>query len=307
MRIKFWGVRGSIATPGASTVKYGGNTACTELHLDDENRNIHDGRVHLLILDAGTGIRNLGNDLMEHNQKISAHIFITHPHWDHIQGFPFFKPAFVEGNDLTILGPEARGIKLSELIAEQMNKIYFPVRLSELKAKINFLPLKEDCTEVQGAEVKSFYVNHPGFTLGYKITHNNKALVYISDNEPFSVEASEHFANGEPEVLGLFRQYHGDPNNRVVDFIRGADVLIHDTTYTPEQYAEHVGWGHSHYLYTLRLATRAGVKNLFLFHYDPSLSDHDVDDMVARSNAEMKKSGYSFRLFASKEGMEFEF
>jgi phosphoribosyl 1,2-cyclic phosphodiesterase len=298
MRIKFWGVRGSIATPGESTVRYGGNTACVELHFDDQS---------LIILDAGTGIRNLGNELMERGERVSAHILITHPHWDHIQGFPFFRPAFMAGNELTIIGPEARGVSLSQLIAEQMNKIYFPVNLSELEAKIDFIPMKEDTINLKGGKIQSFYVNHPGFTIGYRITSNRKSIAYISDNEPFSEETSHLFSNGEPEVLKLFREYKGDPNDRILDFIEGVDVLVHDTTYTPEQYRDHVGWGHSHYLHTLGLAAKAGVKNLFLFHYDPSLTDKDVDIMVTRSREEMKRLNYNFDLCAAREGLEFKF
>ncbi len=298
MRIKFWGVRGSIATPGESTVKYGGNTACSELHLDDES---------LIILDAGTGIRNLGNELIRHNKKVRAHILITHPHWDHIQGFPFFRPAFVSGNELTIVGPEARGVKLAKLIAEQMNKIYFPVNLSELEAKIDFIPMKEDTIKVHGATVQSFYVNHPGFTIGYRITYNGKSLAYISDNEPFSEETAHLFTNAEAEVMKLFKDYDGGPNNRVLDFIRGVDVLIHDTTYTPEQYRTHIGWGHSHYKHTLGLAGAADVKTLFLFHYDPSLTDKDLDDVVTKCHQEMKRADYSFELHAAREGLQFKF
>lgn len=298
MKVRFWGVRGSIATPGKSTVYYGGNTACTELHLDNGN---------MIILDAGTGIRNLGNKLAESKKKLRAYILITHPHWDHIQGFPFFKPAFSEGNEITIIGPEARGVPLSKLIAEQMNKIYFPVKLSELQAQINFMPVKEDTVRVFDAKVQSFFVNHPGFTLGYRITFNNKSLVYISDSEPYSRETAPFFTNGEPDVMRLFENYNGDPNNRVIDFIRGADVLIHDSTYTPEQYSDHIGWGHSHFLYTLRVAAEAGVKKLCLFHYDPLLDDAAVDDMVKRCRKDMKKMKYSFELVAAREGEEFRF
>ena len=298
MKVKFWGVRGSIATPGESTVRYGGNTACTEVHLDDGN---------LIILDAGTGIRDLGNKLANGNRRLKAYILITHPHWDHIQGFPFFKPAFSEGNEITIIGPEARGVTLAKLIAEQMNKIYFPVKLSELQAQINFVPVKEDTVKVFDAEVKSFFVNHPGFTLGYRINFNNKSLVYISDSEPYSRETSQLFTNGEPEVLKLFENYKGDPNHRVIDFIRKADVLIHDSTYTPEQYSEHIGWGHSHYLYTLRVAAEAEVKKLCLFHYDPILDDDTIDGLVRKCRKEMKKMKYSFELCAAKEGEEFRF
>lgn len=298
MKIKFWGVRGSIATPGKSTVYYGGNTACTEVYLDDGN---------LIILDAGTGIRDLGNKLADSGKKIRAYILITHPHWDHIQGFPFFKPAFSEGNEITIVGPEARGVVLSRLIAEQMNKIYFPVKLSELQAQINFIPVKEDTVKVFDARVQSFYVNHPGITLGYRITFENKSLVYISDSEPYSRENAQFFTNGEPDITKLFENYDGDPNQRVIDFIRGADVLIHDSTYTPEQYSEHIGWGHSHFLYTLRVAAEAGVKKLCLFHYDPLLDDNSVDDMVKRCRKDMRNMKYSFELSAAREGEEFKF
>ena len=298
MRVKFWGVRGSIATPGESTIRYGGNTACTEVHLDDGN---------LIILDAGTGIRNLGNKLADANTRVRAYILVTHPHWDHIQGFPFFKPAFVEGNEITIVGPEARGVTLAKLIAEQMNKVYFPVKLSELQAQINFIPVKEGSIKIFDAQLESFFVNHPGFTLGYRITFNRKSLVYISDNEPYTRETAQFFANGEPDVLKLFEDYKGDPNKRVIDFIKGADVLIHDSTYTPEQYSEHIGWGHSHYLYTLRVAAEAGVKKVCLFHYDPILDDAAVDEVVKKCKKEMKKMKYTFELCAAKEGEEFKF
>ncbi len=292
MRVKFWGVRGSIATPGESTVRYGGNTACTEVHLDDGN---------LIILDAGTGIRNLGNRLADANKRVRAYILITHPHWDHIQGFPFFKPAFVEGNEITIVGPEARGVTLAKLIAEQMNKVYFPVKLSELQAQI------KSSIKVFDEQVETFFVNHPGFTLGYRINFNRKSLVYISDNEPYTRETAQFFANGEPDVMKLFEDYNGEPNNRVIDFIKGADVLIHDSTYTPEQYSEHIGWGHSHYLYTLRVAAEAGVKKVCLFHYDPILDDDAVDEVVKKCKKEMKKMKYTFELCAAKEGEEFKF
>jgi len=298
MKVKFWGVRGSIATPGKSTMKYGGNTSCTEVHLDDGN---------LIILDAGTGIRNLGNKLLASGKKVRAYIMITHPHWDHIQGFPFFRPAFLTGNELTIVGPEADSVKLDEIISEQMNKIYFPIKLSELEAEIKFVPLGEDKIKVFGADVETIYVNHPGFTIGYKINYKNKSLAYISDNEPYSHEMAHYFTNNELKVLRLFENYPGDPNRRIVDFIKGADVLIHDSTYTPEQYEDHIGWGHSHYGFTMKVAAEANVKKLFLFHFDPSLDDKMVDSIIVKCKKEMKKKNYSFEIFAAREGMEIRF
>ncbi len=298
MRLKFWGVRGSIATPGGCTARYGGNTSCVELHLDNGE---------LIILDAGTGIRNLGELLAGTGGKLKASILITHPHVDHIQGFPFFRPAFIEGNELTIGGPEAAGIPLVKLISDQMNKVYFPVKLSELKAKIDFMPLKEGCVKLSGAEVKAILVNHPGFTLGYRITASNKSLVYISDNEPYAKESVRFFTNHEREVLDTLKASQVDPNDRIVEFAREADVLIHDSTYTPELYRERVGWGHSHYLFPLQIAAKANVKNLFLYHYDPSLTDTAIDDMLAKSKMEMENAHYSFQLHAASEGLEFQF
>lgn len=297
MRLKFWGVRGSIPTPGGQTARYGGNTSCVELRLEKGG---------LIILDAGTGIRNLGESLAESGQPLKASILITHPHGDHIQGFPFFRPAFIEGNELIIAGPEAADIPLIKLISGQMNKVYFPVKLSELKAEITFIPLREGCVRLSDAVVKAILVNHPGFTLGYRITADNRSLVYISDNEPYATESVPFFTNHEQEVLEMLRTSERDPNDRIVEFARGADVLIHDSTFTPELYRERVGWGHSHYLFALQIAAKARVKNLFLYHYDPSLTDAAIDDVMVRSRAEMERQRYSFRLHAAREGVEFQ-
>ncbi len=298
MRVKFWGVRGSIATPGQLTARYGGNTSCVELNLDNNG---------LIILDAGTGIRNLGEDLSERGARIQAFILITHPHWDHIHGLPFFRPAFFEGNEFTIAGPEEDGVPLDEIISQQMNKIHFPVRFSELKAKMRFLPLKQGSIEAFGAEVRAILVNHPGFTLGYRINQNGKSLVYISDNEPYSAQSVPFFDHHEKEVLRLYEDYGLYPNERIVDFARDADVLIHDSAYSPELYEKHIGWGHSDFMFPLQIAAEANVKDLFLFHYDPSFSDAAITGIVERCRGEMKRAHYSFRLHAAAEGLELQF
>jgi phosphoribosyl 1,2-cyclic phosphodiesterase len=270
MKLKIWGCRGSIPTPGKDTVRYGGNTPCVELKLDDNN---------LIILDSGTGIRNLGNYLMRKGESIRAYIMITHPHWDHIQGFPFFKPIFISGNEFTIVGSGARTKTLEQIVADQMDRVYFPVRLSELKASIKFLQVGEEEFKIYDATVQTIYVNHPGFTLGYRITFNNKSIVYISDNEPFDREITPYLFNWEKEVIERFDSVPGDPNQRIFDFVRGADLLIHDTTYTPEEYIEKVGWGHSHYLFTLRVAHEGQVKRLLLFHHDHMHTDNMIDEI----------------------------
>jgi|YelNatPaOPRAMG01_1025707.scaffolds.fasta_scaffold00013_31 phosphoribosyl 1,2-cyclic phosphodiesterase len=295
MKIKFWGVRGSIATPGKSTVKYGGNTACVELELDDGT---------LIILDAGTGIRNLGEYLTSKGGKVDAFLLISHPHCDHIQGFPFFRPAFVNGNTITILGPDGREIPLQKLVADQMNRVYFPLRLAELGAKIRFMPVKEGKTEIGSASVESIIVNHPGLTLGYRITAGEKSIVYISDNEPFYVDKLSCYTNYEKEVLDLFLQYNGEPNQRVIQFVSGADVLIHDSTYTPEQYAGHIGWGHSDYLFAVDLAGRGRVRRLFLYHFDPSNDDDSVDSSLQKARQFAAQNGYTLEVSAAIEGYE---
>ena len=295
MKLKFWGVRGSIPTPGKHTVRYGGNTPCLELRLDDDS---------LVIFDAGTGIRNFGDDLINKGESVNGYLLISHPHWDHIQGFPFFKPAFISGNELTIYGTERPEKSLSEIISEQMNRIYFPVQLHELKAKLNFRPIQEEGEiKIRDCVVKTLYVNHPGFTIGYRLEYNGKTLVYISDNEPYDREVAASLSNFEPAVKAKFESKKGDPNQRVFDFCEGADVLLHDATYTPEEYIDRVGWGHSHYLFTLRVAAEANVKRLYLFHHEPNHSDDKVDDILKKCKKEVKTRGYRFECEAAAENM----
>ncbi|MBI2619911.1 MAG: MBL fold metallo-hydrolase [Ignavibacteriales bacterium] len=297
MNVKFWGVRGSIPTPGKHTVRYGGNTPCVEVRLDQEE---------LIILDAGTGIRNLGDQLINNGESLKAYLLVTHPHWDHIQGFPFFKPAFISGNELTIVGTERKDKLLSEIIAEQMNRIYFPVQLQDLQAKIRFIPVKEEQEiEVFDARVRIIYVNHPGFTVGYRIEYKGKSLVYISDNEPFDRSVAPSLMNVEAVVKEKYSGAGGDPNQRVYDFCQDTDVLIHDTTYTPEEYIDRVGWGHSHYLFTVRIAAEANVKKLYLFHHDQNHSDDKVDDILRKCKKEVKSRGYKFQCEAAIENADF--
>jgi phosphoribosyl 1,2-cyclic phosphodiesterase len=294
MKLTFWGVRGSIPTPGKHTVRYGGNTPCLELRLDDDK---------LIIFDAGTGIRSFGDYLINIGESVKAHIFISHPHWDHIQGFPFFKPAFIPGNELTIIGTDRAEKPLDQIISEQMNRIYFPVQLHDLKAKIKFIPIKEEGEiQVHDALVKMIYVNHPGFSLGYRLEYKGKSLIYISDNEPFDRASAGLMNNFEPTIKEIFmRDGGGDPNQRIFDFCRGADVLIHDTTYTPEEYIDRIGWGHSDYLFSLRLAAEANVKRLYIFHHDQNHSDDKVDDILKKCKKEIRSRGYKFECEAAIE------
>ncbi|MHB1048892.1 MAG: MBL fold metallo-hydrolase [Bacteroidota bacterium] len=295
MKLKFWGVRGSIPTPGKSTVKYGGNTPSLELRLDNDQ---------LIIFDAGTGIRNLGDYLIAKGESLNTSILITHPHWDHIQGFPFFKPAFISGNEITVYGTDREEIDLQHIIADQMKRIYFPVQLNELKAKIHFRSIGEEEFEVHGAKVRTMYVNHPGFTVGYRLEYKGKTIVYISDNEPFDHEAATQLSNFEPLVMKKFSAVKGDANTRITDFAKDADLFIHDATYTPEEYVDKVGWGHSHYLFTLTLADKARVKQCVLFHHEPNRTDDEIDRILEKCRNEIKNRKYGFQCSAAYEGLE---
>jgi len=183
-----------------------------------------------------------------------------------------------------------------------MNRIYFPVQLHDLKAKIKFVPIREEGEmNVFESHVKVMYVNHPGFTVGYRLQYKDKILVYISDNEPFDRAASASLTNFEAIVKEKFNTNNGDPNQRVFDFCQDADVLIHDATYTPEEYIDRVGWGHSHYLFTLRVAAEANVKRLYLFHHDQNHSDEKVDDILKKCKKELISRGYKFECEAAIE------
>ena len=258
----------------------------------------------LIILDAGTGIRNLGEHLCQAGGKIKAYLLISHPHWDHIQGFPFFRPAFVAGNEFTIVGGENEHVSLKKMLTDQMNKIYFPLQMADLEAKLNFQRAEEGIFDVFGATVHAMYVNHPFFALAYKIMHGGKTLVYISDNEPFDRKRAHHFHNVDKDIVAKYEQSTGDPNQRLFDFVRGADLLIHDATYTPEEYLERQGWGHSPYTFTLSVAAHGGVKRLALFHHDPSHSDADVDTIYEKCKTEIHAKKYTFECFPAREGME---
>jgi phosphoribosyl 1,2-cyclic phosphodiesterase len=295
MKLRFWGTRGSIPTPGKSTVRYGGNTPCVEVRLR-ENK--------LVIFDAGTGIRGLGDALMENRERVKAYIIISHPHWDHIQGLPYFRPAFVAGTELTIVGPQTDNVTLRRIFADQMDTVYFPVQLSELKAKITFRPIKEGTIRVHDAKLTSCYVNHPASAFGYRLEADGKTLVYISDNEPFDPEVAASVRNVDKAVVKRFAKRKGEPNKRIFDFARGADLLIHDATYTPEEYVNRVGWGHSHYRFALEVAEKAEVKRLVLFHHDQTHGDRQIDAIVRECRREIKRLDLRLECLAAAEGME---
>jgi len=285
LRVRFWGTRGSIPTPGASTVRYGGNTPCTEVRTDDG---------WLVILDAGTGIRELGRDLLHRSNgaPIKGDIFLTHAHWDHIQGIPFFAPIFGRGNHFTIWGSQSMERSVDKVVRDQMSPVVFPVTFEELDASIDFRDLAEGTrTEGTGYEVTSFAVQHPGGALGYRFSEpggKGGALVYVSDNE-----------------LATHPRYGSAPDWRkqMVDFVRGARVLIHDSTYTTEEYDHHRGWGHSTFEDSVELGLEAGVGTLVLFHHEPRRTDEQLDACLAECRALVKARGGALQVVAAAEGL----
>ena len=282
--IRFWGTRGSIATPGPATNKYGGNTACTEVRCGEQ----------LLILDAGTGIRGLGLALLREFQQIpiKGHIFVGHTHWDHIQGFPFFAPAFNSENEFTIYSLHGAEKPLHKIFRGQMDSDYFPVRLSEMKAKLNFSELE---SEVQLAEIRvSFtFLNHPGLAVGFRISFAGRSLVYISDHETFERLSPQ---GPHPNPLDV----------EIARFAENADLLICDAQYSEEEYAQKKGWGHSTFLDALLLAAQAKVKRLAIFHHDRSHDDAFLDRIQEFCQKKIADRNDSFSCFVAQEGTSIE-
>ena len=279
MQIKFWGVRGSIPCPGAKTVKYGGNTPCIEVYFPDINR--------LIIIDAGSGLRELGNDLMTRGQPVEAHLFLTHTHWDHIMGFPFFVPAYLPGTHIRMYGPATyEDETLEQIVGGQMTYRYFPIREAELAANIQYFSLKEETIELgDGIVVKTKYLNHPVLCLGYRIEYQDKVFCTAYDTEVFRnifiTDPEHHDYNEEMAMEG--EQVAIEQNNMIEQFYQGADLLVHDSQYTQEEYEQtYIGWGHSHVEYVCAAAQRNQVKQLALFHHDPLRTDQQLDEMTEK-------------------------
>ena len=294
MQVRFWGTRGSIATPGPRTVRYGGNTSCVEARTQNQT---------LLVLDAGTGLKALGDALMAEGPAAArrGHILIGHTHWDHIQGFPFFPPLFVSGNEWDVYAPRGFGASLKETLAGQMQYTYFPVSLDALGATIRYHDLVEGSFTIDDVRVTTCYLNHPALTLGYRLEADGVAVVYATDHECHSRSA----ALGEPSPGRVLPATHpGDRRHR--EFIAGADLLIHDTQYTAAEYPSRVGWGHSTLEYVTDLAVAGGVKQLALFHHDPHRDDAAEDAMVVAGRQRVLAARGVVEVFAAAEGQVVE-
>ncbi len=293
IQIKFWGVRGSIPTPGPRTLRYGGNTPCIEVRFPGQP---------LVILDAGSGIRELGKELLQQHDPVTGYIFISHFHWDHIQGLPFFKPAFKEGNSFTIFGCDEPHMPLNEIISMQMKPTFFPLAIEDMKADVTFHPIREETLNLNGLVVSTKFLNHPGYALGYRFEYRGKSFVYISDNEPYQGFQNSVSSISPRSVEEEFETLVEDKDSAVVEFIKDTDLLIHDTQFFPEEYEEKVTWGHSPYNYTVDLAVRGRVRQLMLFHHDPDHSDETIDRILELSREYLKQKGYAIPCYAAQEG-----
>jgi len=248
IRLKFWGVRGSTPTPQLENLSYGGNTSCLELRLPD-NQSI--------IFDAGSGLRNLGATLLKeaNGAQLDLKVFLTHFHWDHIQGIPFFAPLFREGNRVTFHS-HCSG-SLEEVLEGQMARPYFPIDLASVAAKREFVDFGAESIRFDGVTIRPFPLNHPQGAVGYRIEAGDSIIVYATDLE-----------HGHPKLDTVLR-----------DYAAGADLLIYDAQYTPEEYVKYRGWGHSTWPEAARVAREAGARQLLLFHHDPSHNDAFLDSI----------------------------
>lgn len=270
VKVKYYGVRGSIPAPDPGTVKYGGNTLCVAIWNAD----------NLVILDGGTGLRVLGDELMSTpfgRGRGQATFLFSHFHWDHIQGFPFFVPAYIPGNSFELYGPSIAGVSLEDTLRQQQEYQNFPVSIAEMPSTLVFTNLKRgQILDINGMEITNRRLNHPAGVFAYRISSQGKSIVYATD--------TEHYSAPDPTLLELADH---------------SDVLIYDAAYTPEQYKDHVGWGHSTYEEGIKIAKAANVEELHLFHFDASLSDDIIDDIVKKARKDFPNT------FAAREGWEF--
>ena len=270
MHIKFWGVRGSTPAPQPENMRYGGNTSCVEVRVGDD----------LYIFDCGTGFRVLGQALRHefNGRPVSAHVFVSHFHWDHIQGLPFFGPLYDNPENRFQFHCSSRTRSLKRVLEEQMAAPYFPVGLTEMQAHQNFYDLEEGRIQLGEVSLQTMWLNHPQGCMGFRLETKEGVIVYATDNEP----GDAHF----------------DKNVRKL--AAGADVLIYDAQYLPEEYERKRGWGHSHWREAINVVTESGAKDLVLFHHDPDHDDACLDKVVKEAR------NYYPRLRAAAEGMQIE-
>ncbi len=279
--VSYWGVHGTLPVPGPKTLRYGGNTPCVTVEVGGEP---------LCIFDCGSGIKRLSDHLMASKaQRVTARIFISHPHWDHINTIPFFAPLYARGNQIEIHGPYQGDLTIERVVSAQMESVYFPVTIREFGAHIVFRDLREESLNYGPMRIDTMLLSHPGYCLGYRVTSHGRKVCYITDNEIYLPGDSRR----DEKYL-----------ERLTNFIAGADVLITDTTYRDHEYPSKVDWGHSCVSQVAELAARAEVKRLHLFHHDPDQSDADIDAKLREARAALDKRGAAVACDAPAEGSD---
>jgi phosphoribosyl 1,2-cyclic phosphodiesterase len=267
MNVKIWGSRGSVPAPGPETARYGGNTSCVQITLDD-------GRV--LVLDAGTGIRGLGMALVASREAVRVEILLTHLHLDHIQGLMFFAPCFSPDSEVVIWGPASPEASLEDRIARYISAPLTPIEVRELPCGVSFRDCPTTEWEIGSARLHAATVTHRGPTLGYRVSEHGRSVCYIPDHE---LGLGGPLAELEPDWISGF------------DLAQGASLLLHDCQYTDAEYAEHLGWGHSSVSDALTFASRTGVENTMLFHHDPLHTDAMLDEMLVAARGRWRELG----------------
>ncbi|MGC8766548.1 MAG: MBL fold metallo-hydrolase [Brevinematia bacterium] len=295
MVIKFWGVRGSIPVPGVNTAVYGGNTSCIEIRVED----------NVFIIDAGSGIRSLGNDLKKRNKHFEVNLFLTHTHWDHIQGLPFFSPIFDYRYKINIHGPSMLG-KLRNMVSGQMGYIYFPVKIDDLASYLEFRELNSETFKINDVKISTIYIYHPTACLGYSFEYQGKKIVTLFDFES-EIKKSEiisgEYFNQMVRIIGKENVLNEDS---ILDFAKNADVLIIDAQYTKEEYKTKKGWGHSSIPSAINFGIKSGAKKIILFHLDPERKDEDMMLIEHYLENYFKLKNIKVGVYVAREGMEIQ-
>ena len=277
--VSYWGVHGTLPVQGAGTLRYGGNTPCISVEINGEP---------LYVFDCGSGIKQLSDYLTASKvQRLSARVFITHTHWDHINTIPFFGPLYIRGNQIELFGPHQGDLTIERAIAAQMESVYFPVTIREFGARLLFRDLREETLHFGPVQVDTILLKHPGYCLGYRLSCHGRSVCYITDNELY--------LRSDPRYDLAYVE-------RLANFVHGADVLITDTTYRDHEYPAKVDWGHSCVSEVADLAARAKVKRLQLFHHDPDQSDDDIDLKLKETREALFRLGADVKCDAPAEG-----
>lgn len=274
--IKFWGVRGTLPVPGTDTTEFGGNTSCVSVEFPGKP---------MFIFDAGSGIKSLGDSMM--GSRADVRFFISHPHWDHVNALPFFTPLYIPGNYIKIFGPKSPTKSIQQVVSDQMQAVFFPITVQAFGAHIDYQDLAGESIVVDGIQVRTAHLCHPGACLGYRLQAFGKSIAYCTDNELYLKDTP---------------QFSQDYWDKLVSFVSGADILITDTTYTDDQYPRHVNWGHSSVSRVAELAHEAKVKTLCLFHHDPGQKDGDIAQKHADALKFLEEKESEVECLAPKEG-----